>query len=98
MLNMFIMIPIFVVKIFTNLCNRLGFLQMKRFVFVQANLRMVEGMPIGKSLKELNLDTVDITKVFTLNYIYCKRHNGNIYQETLQNFLQPFTTCWTFGY
>lgn len=31
-------------------------------------------------------------------YIYCRRHNGNIYQETLQDFLQHFTTCWTFGY
>jgi hypothetical protein len=40
---------------FTNLYNRLGFLQ--------ANLKMVKDMPIGECLKELNLDTIDITKV-----------------------------------
>jgi len=39
---------------------------MKRLVFMQGNLRMVKGMPIGKSLKELNPDTVAITKVLTL--------------------------------
>jgi hypothetical protein len=39
---------------------------MKKLVFLQANLKMVEGMPARESLKELNLDTIDITKVPTL--------------------------------
>jgi hypothetical protein len=37
---------------------------MRRLVF--ANLKMIKDMAIGESLKELNLNIVDITKVPTL--------------------------------
>jgi len=37
---------------------------MKNLVF--ANLRMIKDMVVGESLKKLNLDSVDITKVPTL--------------------------------
>jgi hypothetical protein len=36
---------------------------MKRLLFVQANLRTVQGMAIGKSTKELNHNTINIIKV-----------------------------------
>jgi hypothetical protein len=36
---------------------------MKRLVYVQANLRMVQGMTIGESTKELNHKTINIIKV-----------------------------------
>jgi hypothetical protein len=37
---------------------------MKNLVF--ANLRMIKDMAVGESLKKLNLDSVEITKVPTL--------------------------------
>jgi hypothetical protein len=39
---------------------------MKRLVFMQANLKMIESMIARESLKELNPSTIDITKVPTL--------------------------------
>jgi hypothetical protein len=39
---------------------------MKRLVFVQANLRLVQGMAIGESPKELNRNIVNIINVPTL--------------------------------
>jgi hypothetical protein len=36
---------------------------MKRLVFVQANLKMVKGMATRGSLKELNPNTINFTKV-----------------------------------
>jgi hypothetical protein len=36
---------------------------MKRLVFVQANLKMVKGMVVRGTLKELNPNTINITKV-----------------------------------
>jgi hypothetical protein len=47
--------------------NRLSFLQLKRLVFVQTNLRMVRTMVAGEGLKELNPDTIDIERVPTLH-------------------------------
>jgi hypothetical protein len=44
----------------------LGFLQVKRLVFVQANLKMVESMVARFFLKKLNPSTIDITKAPTL--------------------------------
>jgi hypothetical protein len=36
---------------------------MKRLLFVQANLRTVQGMAIGESTKELNHNTINVIKV-----------------------------------
>lgn len=44
-------------KFYNFLHNKSGFLQMKRLVFVQVNLRLVEGMVVG---------AIDIIKVPTL--------------------------------
>jgi len=44
--------------------QHIGFLQMKNLVF--ANLRMIKDMAVRESLKKLNLDSVEITKVPTL--------------------------------
>jgi hypothetical protein len=44
-------------KIYNFLHNRSSFLQMKRLVFVQVNLRLVQGMVVG---------AMDIIKVPTL--------------------------------
>ena len=50
----------------TKKCNMLAFSKMRKLVFIQTNLRMLESMGTNDTIQELNLDDIDITKVPSL--------------------------------